>query len=152
VDAQPFSYLERTYYRYQYNYVSPTCLSTWWCYLIVGDPTAQADAQPVYGQYTMFAFEDADSGDIYIGREAGSRLLSFAIKSTAKYALESGEFVVFDNVDEFTVLRSSKRSLSRPHNNFTALNRRHSSSALAITRCNASRSMDVSVCCRKQSR
>ena len=96
LDARAVSYLQRTDYSYQYNYVSPACLNTWWCHLIVGDPTAQAVAQPVYGEVTIFTFEDADAGDIYIGREAGSYLLSFAINSTVKY-IADGNLTVSDN-------------------------------------------------------
>jgi len=96
-DAHKVGYVERTDYNYQYNYVSPACLNTWWCHMIVGDPTAQATAQPVYGELTVYAFEDATSGDVYIAHEPGSHLLGFAINSTVKYCVDSGGLVVIDN-------------------------------------------------------
>jgi hypothetical protein len=97
VDVRSFSYLQRTDYSYYYNYVSPACLNTWWCHLLVGDPTAQAVAQPVYGDYTLLALEDTSTGDIYIARQAGSYLLSFAINSTVKYGSYGAGLVVVDN-------------------------------------------------------
>jgi hypothetical protein len=97
VDARNVNYLQRTDYQYQYNYVSHACLNTWWCHLVVGDPTAEATARPVYSDYTFFAFEDTGTGDIYVAGQAGSHLLGFAINSRVQYAVDSGNLAVIDN-------------------------------------------------------
>jgi hypothetical protein len=81
----------------QYNYVSPSCLNSFWCHLLAGDPSAQTTTQPISVTSTWFGLIDARSKYVYICRETGVSVQSFTVNKAVAFGFDDDLLILVDD-------------------------------------------------------